>query len=88
MLNLIISTVAASINEEYLIDVRSILIGISLLLCHQYNVKKEKICTKLIVVLCLVPIIIMLPISFTMGHKEALSQFNVMNILLKNIFEI
>lgn len=87
MLNLIISTVAASINEEYLVDVRIILIGVSLLLCHQYNVRKEKIWSNLIIILCISTITIMLPISLALGHKMALNSFSYMNIFLKNIFE-
>lgn len=89
VLNLVISTVAASINDEYLIDVRGLLILASILLYLRYiSLGNDAIHSRIFVYLCIATLLIMLPISFNAGRRgNLLFEFNELNIILKNIFE-
>ena len=90
MLNLVISILAASINDEYLIDVRGLLILASVLLyCIYISFSDDLLHSKVFVALCVITIIIMLPISFngSSGVVNLLFRFNRLNIYLKNVFE-
>ena len=89
VLNLVISAVAVSINDEYLIDVRGLLILASTLLYLRYiSLGNDAIHGRIFVCLCIATLLIMLPISLNAGRRgNLLFEFNELNILLKNVFE-
>lgn len=88
-LNIVVSTVAASINDEYLIDVRGLLILASTILYFRYiSLGKDVIHGRIFVCLCIATLLIMLPISLNAGRRGSLLfGFNKLNVFLKNIFE-
>lgn len=86
ILQIIACTTLASINEEYLIDVRGVILTMVIMLCG-YAKDKSNIYVRVFLILCIATIIIMLPISLDSGHMQALRNFNELNIRWKNLFE-
>lgn len=87
ILNIGISTSVSSINDEYIIDVRLLLILTAFLIYTKYiSLCADELHTRILIWLCIVTILIMLPISLNAG-KSMLVFFNECNVRLKNIFE-
>lgn len=90
-LNLFISSITSAVYDEYLIDVRGILILASIVL---YCVYMKEGCggvhPKIFIILCVMTILIMLPLSLNFwsgGADLMLETFNKPNVWLKNLFE-
>ncbi len=90
LLNIAISTSFASINDEYLIDVRLCLIALSVIMTLKYieTLENPILSKKVFFVLTVTTILIMLPISINPSSASILSYRNQGSVILRNIFEI